>query len=280
MMLGPFTLNDAYCGDNMYLMSRLPDECIDLTVTSPPYDPLDENLNVMIKKGLRTYNGYTWDFRKVAGQLWRVTKVGGVLVWVVGDSTINGSETGTPERQALYFMSLGFNKETMIYEAAGTGAKGSHDFYWQAFEFMYVFTKGKPKTINLIADRKNIGAGRITRGERLKVNGEQKTVKSRLVAEFSKRTNIWRYRAQNLNNGTGGHPAPFPEKLARDHILSWSNPLDLVFDPFCGSGTTLKMAQETGRNFLGFDISAEYVELSKRRIQGAKIPFPQLTGVL
>jgi DNA modification methylase len=93
------------------------------------------------------------------------------------------------------------------------------------------------------------------------------------VAEQSVRENCFIYAVGNEKFNSGGkHPAIFPEDLARDHILSWSNPSNLVFDPMCGSGTTLKMAMQNGRHFLGFDISPEYVELAKKRVEWANPP--------
>jgi site-specific DNA-methyltransferase (adenine-specific) len=243
----------------------LPDNSIDLTVTSPPYD------------NLRDYNGYTFVFEAIARQLWRVTKPGGVVVWVVGDATVNGSETLTSFKQALYFRSLGFNvHDTMIYKAAGVGAKGSHKSYWQAFEFMFVFSKGEPKTINLIRDKLNTNAGLAHGPSGVKHND----LKSRIAngyktQQYGIRENVWIFYTGNTNgDDLTIHPAPFPEALARDHIISWSNPGDLVLDPMCGSGTTLKMAKETGRDYIGIDISQEYCELSRRRVAGARVPLP------
>jgi DNA modification methylase len=241
-------------GDCATVLKTFDDGCIDLTVTSPPYD------------NLRTYNGYTFDFEAIAQQLWRVTKLGGVVVWVVGDATINGSETGTSFRQALYFRSIGFNLfDTMIYEVAGTGAKGSNNAYWQAFEFMFVLTKGYPVTTNLLCDRKNITKGGLSKGRVTNAAGESNPTFA-VTLDTGKRTNIWRFMTGFQFNGETDHPAPFPEALARDHILSWSNPGDTVLDPMCGSGTTLKMALTYGRNAIGIDISQEYLDISRRRV--------------
>lgn len=248
------------CGDNVKVLSGFEDECIDLTVTSPPYD------------NLRVYKGYDWNFEALARQLYRVTKRGGVVVWVVGDATVNGSESGTSFRQALYFMGCGFNlHDTMIYEQAGTGAKGSNLSYWQSFEYMFIFSKGTPKSVNRIADVKNTAGGK-KRGAGYKAEalGSRRERSGIINPEWSVRPNVWRY--SNGSEDTHEHPAPFPETLARDHILSWSNPGDLVLDPFIGSGTTAKMAKETGRSFYGIDISEEYCQLSRKRVAGANVP--------
>ena len=249
---------DLRLGDCAEVLMTLPPESVDLTVTSPPYD------------NLRKYKGYTFDFEKVARGLWYATKPGGVVVWVVGDATINGSETLTSFRQALYFREIGFNVETMIYEVAGTGAKGSNLTYWQGFEYMFILSKGKIKTSNRIADVKNLRAGAICTKGRIAANGFEKDKKRRVVPDFSVRANIWRYQAGNNGDDRTGHPAIFPEALARDHILSWSNPGDVVLDPMMGSGTTGKMAVLSGRDFIGIEIAAEYFEIAQRRIAEAQ----------
>lgn len=253
--------NEIWCGDCAKAMDRIPNNSIDLTVTSPPYDDL------------REYNGYVFDFEPIARQLWRVTKEGGVVVWVVGDKTENGSETGSSFRQALYFQKLGFNLETMIYEQSGTGAKGCNYLYWQTFEFMFVLSKGKLVTSNLIEDRKNLHPNSLSKG-RSTVNGSGTPTKV-IPTKYGRRSNIWRYSVGHANKDNEGyHPAPFPKELASDHIISWSNPGDLVLDPMCGSGTTLKMAKELGRDYLGIDISQEYCDLSQKRVDGARVLLP------
>ena len=247
------------CGNHLDLLADFPDDTFDMFLTSPPYG------------NLRDYNGYDFQFEPLAHELYRTLKPGGVGVWIVGDATINGSETLTSFKQAIYFKEdVGFNIETMIYEVPSTGAKGSNYFYWQAFEYMFICCKGQPKTSNLIhdidnTDKKNMF---ITSGRRKK-NGEIKHRKRRRISRdgMSRRKNIWRmYTGYNQFTSTG-HPAPFPEKLAEDHILSWSNPGDLILDPMCGSGTTCKMAVKHQRDYIGMDCSSEYCELAKTRIE-------------
>ena len=247
---------DLWQGDCLDLMPNIESDSIDLTVTSPPYD------------NLRTYNDklvWSWEiFTGIAKQLFRVTKKGGVVVWVVGDATIKGSETGTSFRQALYFKDVGFNVETMIWEKTGSGCLGSNKFYSQNFEYMFVFTNGMPKTTHLICDRENkIKAGMV------KVNGGlDKSGKgvNRMVERkpIGKRTNIWRLDTQRNSD----HPAPFPEKLAHDHIISWSNEGDTILDPMMGSGTTGKMAKQLNRDFIGIEKDKEYFEIAENRIRG------------
>jgi len=266
-VIGPYELNSIYCGECSALMAKLPDDCIDLTVTSPPYD------------NLRDYEGYTFDFEPIAQQLYRVTKPGGVVVWVVGDATINGSETGTSFRQALYFMEIGFNMETMIWNKGGFSYVGAiHIRYPQVFEYMFVFTKSIPNTFNPIIDRRNKNtSGKFSKRKRMPSGLIKDPGYCGNRREYGYRYNLWEISPE-VQSGDNCHPAPFPEALARDHILSWSNPGDLVFDPMCGSGTTCKMAKQTGRHWLGFDMSEKYCELARKRVRFAQPPlFTELT---
>lgn len=238
-------INKIYNEDCLATLERMPDNFIDATITSPPYDDL------------RAYEGFSWDFDSIVSQLFRVTKPSGVVVWVVGDATKKGSETGTSFRQALKFMDVGFRlHDTMIYEKNSPAypAKRDGNRYTQIFEFMFVFSKGAPKA-NLICDKPNKWAGHKDFSGKLK----------NPVPEFSPRNNIWKYTTSF--NGVK-HPAPFPEKLAHDHIISWTDLGDLVYDPFLGSGTTAKMALLAGRAFIGSEIAAPYVEIANQRIEG------------
>ena len=244
--------NKIHCGDHLKILKEVDNESIDLTLTSPPYD------------NLRTYNGYEFQFEKLANELFRVAKQGGIVVWIVGDATINGSETGTSFKQALYFKEIGFNlHDTMIYQFAGTGAKGSNYCYWQNFEYMFVFSKGKPKSINRIKDHKNIKFGSKAGHIGEFANGTRKERGIRVIPEYSVRPNVWIYGG-SIGDKTK-HPAMFPEQLAQDHIISWSNKGDLVLDPMNGSGTTTKVAELLERDFIGIDISQEYCEIANER---------------
>ena len=254
-------LNKIYNESNLDTMKRMPDNFVDLTVTSPPYD------------GLRTYNGYSFPFEEIAKGLYRVTKQGGVVVWVVADATIEGSETGTSFKQALYFMQCGFNlHDTMIYKKTGVGSSGSNLAYPQAFEYMFVFSKGKPNTINHLKDIENKEYGQLKKYAKTKsdVNGYLSETVTKQVERNTKRDNVWYYHIGFSNGGDKTeHPAVFPEQLAADHIYSWSNEGDLVYDPFMGSGTTAKMAVLNKRNWIGSEISDEYCKIIERRITTA-----------
>jgi site-specific DNA-methyltransferase (adenine-specific) len=245
---------DLRLGDCLEVMKTIPSASIDLTVTSPPYD------------NLRTYNGFTFDFEGIAQELYRVTKDGGVVVWIVGDATVKGSETGTSFKQALYFMQCGFNlHDTMIWDKNGKGgAKGSNFAYWNGFEYMFVFVKNKICKFNSICDRKNIYGNKTVKASQRKSNGNITSQRIVKIKEYGKRFNIWKISPQSFKN----HPAPFPEQLSHDHIISWSNEGDTVLDCFMGSGTTGKMAKQLNRNFIGIEISQEYLDIAKERING------------
>jgi DNA modification methylase len=251
-------LNKIICGDCLEVMKDIPDNSIDLTVTSPPYD------------NLRDYNGYTFDFKGIANELYRVTKDGGVVVWVVGDATIKGSETGTSFKQALYFKEIGFNlHDTMIYKKTGIPFPETNRYY-PIFEYMFILSKGKPKSVNLICDRKNKRFNKKVSGKQRQKDGTMKEMSAiknntnRKIKEYGVRFNIW--EIPNISENKE-HPATFPNKLAEDHILTWSNENDIVLDPFCGSGTTCKMALKNNRKYIGIDISEEYCKISEARIK-------------
>ena len=265
--------NVIHTGDSAEVLKTFDADCIDLTVTSPPYDTL------------RTYNGFTFDFEAIARQLYRVTKFGGVVVWVVGDVTVNGSETGTSFRQALYFMQCGFNlHDTMIWDKVGMRFPDASR-YNPVFEYMFIFSKGTPRVMNFIEDKKNIYSGgkvaRISQSReadgRLHENSAWRNDKNKVVKEYGKRNNIWQIHTGG-GEGLSEHPAFFPEDLARDHILSWSNEGDIVLDTFCGSGTTCKMAKMNSRNYIGIEISPEYVTLAERRILATNVPLFSMAG--
>ena len=244
--------DNFYHGDNLDLIKLIDDNYIDLTITSPPYDDI------------RTYDNIkNWGhdcFKKIANELFRVTKSGGVVVWVVGDQTKDGTESGTSFRQALYFKEIGYNiHDTMIYAKTSTpypfGFKSNR--YTQAFEYMFVFSKGKPKTSNLIKDKKNYYVGINTATKRQK-NGDLVPSNPYFVNSCGYRTNIWEYSQGYGKQGDHfaiKHPASFPEKLVEDHILTWSNVNDIVLDPFAGPGTVLKVAKKAKRHYIGFEIN-------------------------
>ena len=243
-------------GDCLEKMRDIPDGSVDLTVTSPPYD------------NLRTYNGnnaqwgeHVW--KSVIEGLYRVTKDGGVVVWVVGDATIKGSETGTSFKQALYAMECGFNlHDTMIY-AKKAPVPLTHNRYEQQFEYMFIISKGKPKNFNPILEdcisfgKTNHMTHRRFSDDLAGASGKGKPVKKQRI-----KYNIWSYQ----KGEKVPHPAIFPNQLAFDHIISWSNEDDTVLDCFMGSGTTGKIAKQLNRNFIGIELDPEYFKIAEKRI--------------
>jgi len=261
-------INKVFNEDCLLTMSKMPDNYVDLVLTSPPYDHI------------RSYNGNNkFDFERTAVGLTRIIKNNSIIVWIVSDEVKKGSETGSAFRQALFFMdycglrlhdTMIFEKNTTTYPAKPNGSR-----YTQVFEYMFVFSKGKPKTVNLIADKKNRWAGTTNFGQKTDRNENDELIpvrKFKPIPEFSPRTNIWRYVTGNgyttEDKFAHQHPAIFPEQLVEDHILSWSNEWDdIVYDPFAGSGTTLKMAKKLNRQFIGSEIVKEYCDIIEKRMQ-------------
>lgn len=257
-------IDNIYQGESVeFMRNNIPNDSIDMVLTSPPYD------------NLRDYNGFYFDYKVMLSEIHRVLKKGGVCVWVVADQTINGSESGTSFRQALYAKEIGFNlHDTMIYQ------KNSYPFpmknrYYQVFEYMFVLSKGTPSTYNLLKqktkwkkDTKEVSTTRLANGETVEMKYE-KGKKERIL------DNVWicntGYMRTTKDKIAYKHPAQFPEELAEKHILTWSNEGDIVLDPMCGSGTTCKMAKLNNRKFIGIDISKEYVKIAKERIEEYKV---------
>lgn len=255
-MLSKF-INTIVCCDCVDGMRQLPDDGITNTVASPPYD------------NMRDYGGHPFDFKAFAEQLYRITISGGVVVWVVKDAVIKGSETGTSLMQKQYFGSLGFRfHDTIIMAKRGSRSPGN--VRYGPPEYAFVFSKEKPRTINLLKDRKNKTAGKMASYTRRRKDGQLESGGSGVViAPWGVRTSIWEYSVGShiaKEVFTKEHPARMPEQMAEDHILAWSRPGDLVFDPMAGSGTTLKMALLNNRRYLGFEIHKPYYEIAQRRL--------------
>jgi DNA modification methylase len=254
-------------------LANLKSGCIDLTVTSPPYD------------NLRTYNGYNFDFHGIVSQLFRVTKAGGVVVWVVADATLDGSETGTSFTQALSFMKAGFNlHDTMIFRKRNPIPQIYRKRYNNEFEYMFVFSKGKIQTHNpILVDCVHAGLELGSTTYKNYSKGVQGRTKLANPVKLQKvKGNIWEYVVgkKKEDQEAKGHPAPFPVALAEDHILSWSNPGDVVLDPMCGSGTTCIAARRHGRRFIGIDVSPEYCSIARGRLQLDEENAPHDQGIL
>lgn len=254
-------MNEIICSNCTDITKKWPNEYVDLVVTSPPYD------------NLRDYKGYDFDFENIAHELYRILKKGGVIVWIVGDATIKGSETGSSFRQVLFFKELGLNlHDTMIYAKTGF-SKPSSNRYHQVFEYMFILSKNKPRTFNPIKDKPNKWAGHSHCPNliRQKDGSLRRAKKQSTLSQYGMRYNIWEYSTGRNHCSSNpiayNHPAIFSEQLVIDHIKSWSNKGDLVFDPMCGSGTTCFAAKQLGRKYIGIDISEEYCEIARERLK-------------
>lgn len=251
--------NEIIVGDCLEVMKKLPDKCVDLVLTSPPYDTL------------RDYKGYSFDFEKTAQELARVTKDGGVIVWVVGDQVKDGSETCTSFKQAIYFKEMcGLRlHDTMIYQKKAMPFPDKTR-YIQCFEYMFILSKGKPKTHNLLQEKTKGYKPSTTNTQRMK-DGTKRLLKYQQGKEYRNRWNVWVYDVGYMKSAKEKyifeHPAIFPEKLANEHIHTWSNEGDIVLDPMAGSGTTLSEAQKLNRKFIGIEISPEYCKIAEERLK-------------
>ncbi len=261
-------LDAIHCGDNCEIMRGMPSESIDLVVTSPPYDDI------------RDYGGHAWDFYGVAWNLKRLLKPGGVIVWVVADKTENGSESLSSMRQAIHFRDLGMNiHDTMIYHRHSMPSVAvMQKRYEQHWEYMLVVSKGAPKTCNHLVERKTyIDTRTMFKGQRTH-DGEHDVRKNReaCLKETKIKGNVWKYNSGGGHNTPDAvaheHPAIYPESLAKDHVQSWSNPGDVILDPFAGSGTTLKAAKELNRRYVGIEVNPEYVQIINNRLEQSAMP--------
>jgi len=248
-------MNKIINGNCVEIMKSFENNSIDLTITSPPYD------------NLRNYNGYNFDFKKIAKELFRITKDGGIVVWIVGDKKEKGSRTLTQFTQGLFFKKIGFNiHDIMIWRKPNPMPYILKNCYTPSFEYMIVLSKGKPKTTNIIKEPCKY-AGKILKTYTKNPESIRRPNKTAPTKQTKIKSNVWDYIIAGTNHG---HPAIFPEKLAEDHILSWSNEGDTILDPMCGSGTTCKMAKLNNRNYIRIDCSAEYCEIAKERCSQTK----------
>ena len=256
-------INKSYNESNLETMAKMPDCFVDLTVTSPPYD------------GLRTYNGYSFPFEDIAKELFRITKQGGILVWIVGDGHEKGGETLTSFKQALFFKEIGFIvHDTIIYKKNNFSVPFP-DKYHQTFEYCFILSKGKKKTFNPICDRKNKKAGQSGGVQSItEKDGTRSKRSAKIINDYGKRHNVWEYDTgmylSTKDKFAFNHPAIFPEELVKDHIISWSNEGDLVYDPFMGSGTTAIACKSLGLDYIGSELDKDYFEIINKRLQSVQ----------
>lgn len=245
-------MTDLKLGDCLELMKDISDKSIDLVITSPPYDDL------------RNYNSKV-DFKAVAQELYRIIKDGGVIVWNVNDKIKNGSKSLTSFRQALLFYEIGFNvNDVMIWKKTNPMPQVKQPRYNQCFEYMFIFSKGKPKTFNpIMVDCKSAGKEYKSTCKKI-TKGKERTYKEFNINKQKIDNNIWEFAvAQNKTK----HPAVFPLELPSRHIQSWSNEGDVVLDPFMGSGTTGIACKNLNRNFIGIELDENYFNIAKERIK-------------
>lgn len=254
-------MNKIIQGDCLEVMKDMPDNSIDMILTSPPYD------NLRTYKGNLNWGQHIW--KPLINEIYRVAKKGGVVVWIIADQTKKGSETGSSFKQALYFKEIGFNlHDTMIWKKQTFTDTGSLRVrYGGVFEYMFIFTKERIKTFNPIKDRLNKTVGKKKHGTIRQKDGSVKKISSigKKINKYSQRFNVWEINTE-VSNSKRCHPAQFPEKLAEDHIISWSNEGDLILDPMCGSGTTCVAAKQLNRKYIGIEREAEYCKIARDRI--------------
>jgi DNA modification methylase len=268
-------LNTLYNQDCISTMSVMSDNFVDLVITSPPYDDL-RTYNKHVQGNRTEFNGYSFPFESIARELYRIVKQGGVVVWVVGDATNKGSETGTSFKQALFFKECGFDLyDTMIYQKTGTPFPQKNR-YNQTFEYMFVFSKGKPNTFNPVM-KKNATAGAVRHSRKFRTaDGEMKPgFNGKPINEYGIENNIWLIK-NGMNKSTKDlvafeHPAIFPEELVLKHIISWTKKNDIIYDPFMGSGTTAKASIQLERNWIGSEIDSTYCEICNKRLENITI---------
>lgn len=256
-------MNGLQLGDCLEGMRQIDSNAVDLTVTSPPYD------------AMRDYGGHEWDFAEIATELFRITKPGGIVAWNVQNQIIGGQESLSAERQRLYFCdACGFRPHSTIYVLTTAAfRKPSKARYADTVQLVYIFSKGTPKTINILKDRKNKTAGASVRYGTRKKDGSRRYGNLKITPDLGYRTNAW-YIKQCVqphasNKFIHEHPALMPEPLAQDLVLSFSNPMELVLDPFAGAGTTARAAILSGRQYVGFEVHKPYYELAMKNIDDA-----------
>ncbi|HEV8592026.1 MAG TPA: site-specific DNA-methyltransferase [Pyrinomonadaceae bacterium] len=238
-------------------LRRMTDDMLDMTITSPPYDDL------------RDYNGYHFPVEEISELLFEKTKPGGVVIWVVGDRTVNGSETLTSFQHALTFKSAGFKvHDTMIYAKNNPIPSDCGKRYRPCFEYMFCFSKGQPKTFNPITQA--IKQEKAFKSFRITKVGRNDLAHDHIAPKERKVNNIFFYNvgtSSSRDKVAFEHPAIFPEQLAMDQISTWTDEGDLVYDCFMGSGTTAKAAHFLKRNWVGSEISDEYIRIAEDRLR-------------
>jgi site-specific DNA-methyltransferase (adenine-specific) len=260
MRIGDVELNKVYQQDCIVGMRKIPDGAIDLVVTSPPYD------------NLRDYNGYSVDLNETGKNIYRILKDGGVAVMVIQDQTKNFGKSLTSFRTIVDWCdNVGFKLfECVIYRKNGTEGAWWKNRFRVDHEYMPIFLKGeKPQYFNKDSLKvKSKHGGKIMTGfANRKTNGETGKSITKAINEMKCRGTVWDYlMAGDKDPVKRKHPAPFPDKIPFDFINCFCPPNGIVLDPFVGSGSTVVGAKKLNRSFIGFDISEEYCNLTRKRL--------------
>jgi DNA modification methylase len=241
--------NKIICGDSVEILKKLPDNCVDLVFTSPPYN---FGLDYENHKDGTKWEDYFDKLFKIFSECIRVVKYGGRII-------INVQPLYSDYIPIHHIISKFFMENKMIwrneilweknnynckYTAWGSFKSPSSPYMKYTWEFLEVFSKGDLK--------KN------SEGKEADITNDE--FKEWVLAKW----NI----APERNMKEFGHPAMFPEKLVERVLKLFSFKGDLILDPFNGIGTTTKVAKVTNRRYVGIDISEEYCKKAERRLRG------------
>lgn len=254
-------VDKVHCMECVEGMEMLPDDCVDLVVTSPPYD------------AVRKYNGFAFDLHQTGAQIHRVLKDGGIAAMVIQDQTKDFGKSLTSFRTIIDWCdSFGFKLfECVIYRKNGSeGAWWKHRFRVD-HEYIPLFLKGdRPAYFDkqpLRVPSKHGGKVMSGSGNRRTDGATNGTVRREINATKCRGT-IWNYlMAGDKNPLKRKHPAVFPDAIPSDLIQCFCPPGGIVLDPFIGSGSTAVQALKHERHFIGFDISQEYCDLCNQRLE-------------
>ena len=259
--LGKYELNRVYTGECVKRMKYIPNNSVDLIVTSPPYDEL------------RDYKGNSsFDLHQVGIEVFRVLKEGGIAAMVIQDQTKNFGKSLTSFRTIIDWCDeIGFKLfETVIYRKNGSEGAWWTKRFRVDHEYMPIFLKGeRPQFFNKEPLKiKSKHGGKVMKGSgSRKTNGETQETVTRAINSMKCRGTIWNYlMAGDKNPLKRKHPAVFPDKIPFDFIQCFCPENGIVLDPFTGSGSTLVMAQKLGRYFIGFDIEESYCDVANQRL--------------
>lgn len=261
---GEFELNEIYCIDCVEGMKKIPDNSVDIVVTSPPYD------------GIRDYNGFNFDLHETGRGLIRILKEGGIVAMVIQDQTKNFGKTLTSFKTIIDWCdNIGFKLfECVIYRKHGSEGAWWTNRFRVDHEYMPIFLKGeKPQYFN----KENLKVPSIHGGKVMTGSGSRRTDGktnarvTRPINTMKCRGTIWNYlMAGDKDPIKRQHPAPFPDQIPLDFIECFCPPGGVVLDPFMGSGSTAVAAKKLNRKYIGFDTSEEYIKIAHARLRNTE----------